>query len=82
MLMSNLLEYSDNYSIKSGLWNYYRDENDNDANESNAAKYRINNRKTTISKSFEYKIKIIGRTRSRNNDLLSDRTYSSPKTLS
>ena len=64
----DLLEYSDNYSMKSGsLWNYYRNENV-DANESNAAKYRISNKKTTTSKSFEYKRKIIGRTRSRNND--------------
>ena len=37
MPMYNLLEYSDNYSTTSGiLWNYYRDEIDNDANENNA----------------------------------------------
>ena len=38
MPMYNLLEYSDNYSITSRrLWNYYRDEINNDANENNAA---------------------------------------------
>ena len=36
--MYNLLEYSDNYSMTSGsLWNYYRDEINDDANENNAA---------------------------------------------
>ena len=45
MLLVNLIEYSDNYCITSGsLWNYYRDEVNNDANENNAAaNYRINN---------------------------------------
>ena len=59
MPMYNLLEYSDNYSMTSvSLWNYYRDEVNDDANENNAAgNYRINN-KTTTSKSFEYKTKI------------------------
>ena len=34
MPMHNLLEYSDNYSTASGsLWNYYRDEINNDENE-------------------------------------------------
>ena len=62
MLMYNLLEYNDNYSMKSGsLWNYYVDEVNNDANKNNdAANYRINNNKTTTTKSFEYKSKIIG----------------------
>ena len=37
MPMYNLLEYSDNYSKSSGrLWNYYRDEVNNNANEINA----------------------------------------------
>ena len=37
------------------LWNCYRDEVVEDANESNeAGNYRINNSKTTTSKSFEY----------------------------
>ena len=44
MLLVNLIEYSDNYCMTSGsLWNYYRDEVNNDANENNAAaNYRIN----------------------------------------
>ena len=34
----NLLEYSDNYFMTSvSLWNYHRDEVNNDANKSNAA---------------------------------------------
>ena len=37
------------------LWNYYRDEINDDANE-NASDNRINNNKTIRSKSFEYKI--------------------------
>ena len=37
MPMYNLLEYSDSYSKSSGrLWNYYRDEVNNNANEINA----------------------------------------------
>ena len=45
--MYNLLEYNDNYSMTSGgLWNYYRDEVNDDANESNAASNnRISNKK-------------------------------------
>ena len=54
MPIYNLLEYSDNYSTMSGsLWNYYRDEINDSANENNDANnYRINN-KTTASKYFE-----------------------------
>ena len=38
MLMYNLLEYSDNYSNTSGsLWNYYRHEVTDNANENNVA---------------------------------------------
>ena len=46
--MYNLIEYSDNYSKRSGsLWQYYKDDpNDN----------------ITQSESFKYKIKIIGKT--------------------
>ena len=37
MSMYNLLEYSDNYSLTlKSLWNYYRDEMNDDANDSNA----------------------------------------------
>ena len=51
MPMYNLLEYSQNYSMTSGiLWNYYRDEivtvDDN----------------ASDSQSFEYKTKIVGNT--------------------
>ena len=57
MPMYNLLEYSDNYSKTSGsLWNYYRDEINDTANEKNDANnYRISNKKATTNKSFEYK---------------------------
>ena len=45
MSMYNLLEYSDNYSLTSGnLWNYCRDEVNEDANEINTDKYRIHGR--------------------------------------
>ena len=38
MSMYNLLVYTDNFSMKSGsLWNYYRDEVNNSANENNDA---------------------------------------------
>ena len=47
------------YSITPGiLWNCYKDEVNDDANENNdAGNYRRNNNKTTASKSFEYKTK-------------------------
>ena len=46
--MYNLLEYSDNYSMTSAsLWNYYRDEVNDAANE-DAANYRINNSKVNL----------------------------------
>ena len=52
--MHNLLEYSENYSMTSGsLWNYHREEINDDANENN----RVNNSNSTTSKSFEYKTK-------------------------
>ena len=51
--------HNDNYSMTLGtLWNYCRDEINDDANE-NAYKNRTNNNKTITSKSFEYKTKII-----------------------
>lgn len=47
MLMYSLLEYSENYSMKSGgLWNYSRDKV-NDAANGIIANRRINNNKTT-----------------------------------
>ena len=45
------------------MWNYYKDEVNDPANEKNDANnFRINIRKTTSSKSFEYKTKSIGST--------------------
>ena len=65
----NLLQYSDSYSMASGsLCNYYRDAINDDPNENNAADNRINNDKT-ISKPFEYKIKLIESTPNNNNIL-------------
>ena len=56
MPMYNLLKYSDNCSMTSeSLWNYYRDKINDDANENNSARNKINNNKTITSKSFEYK---------------------------
>ena len=64
MLMYNLLEYSDSYfMISESLWNFYSDEINDSANENNDAdNYRINKNTTTMSKSFEYKTKITGKT--------------------
>ena len=36
------------------LWNYYRDEVNNNANENNANNYGIHNKKMITSKSFEH----------------------------
>ena len=70
MPMYDLLEYSDNFSITSGsLWNYYRDEVNDDANENNDACIKINDNKTITGKSFEYKTKLIGSTPNNNNIL-------------
>ena len=53
MLMYNLLEYSQNFFMKSGsLWNYYRDKIDDVGNN------------TSDAKSFIYKTKIVGITNS------------------
>ena len=46
--------------MTSSLWNYYRDETNDDANE-NDNNSRLTNNKTT-SKYFEYKTKIVGST--------------------
>ena len=70
MPMYNLLEYSDNDSMTlESLWNYYRDEINNNANENNAACNKINSNKRTTSKSFEYKTKLIKKTPNNNNIL-------------
>ena len=53
MPMNNLLEYSNNFSMTLGsLWNYYRVEVNDDANENNDANDKINNNKTKTSKSL------------------------------
>ena len=58
MLMYNLLEYSKNYRKTIGsLYNYYRDELNDDAN---INKFANNN--VVSSNSFQYKNKIIGNT--------------------
>ena len=58
MPMDNLLEYSKNYRKTAGsLYNYYRDELNDDANLNNFA-----NNNVVSSNSFQYKNKIIGNT--------------------
>ena len=58
MPMYNLLEYSKNYRKTIGsLYNYYRDELNNDANLANFA-----NNNVVSSEAFKYKTKIIGNT--------------------
>ena len=58
MPMYNLLEYSKNYSNTSGsLWNYYRDELTDEANDDNGPNKNVIN-----SKSFKYKTNITGST--------------------
>ena len=66
MQVYNLLECNDNYSMTS-VWNYYRDEVNDSANEIiDANNFRINKNKTTRSKSFQHKTKLICSTS--NND--------------
>ena len=70
MLMYNLFVYSDNYSMTSrSLQNYYREGINDYENENDNANNRINNKKTIISKSFEYKTKLIGNRQNDNNIL-------------
>ena len=67
MPMQNLLEYNENYSVTPGrLWNYYRDEVIDAANENDGANNNVNNNKTK-SKSFEHKTKLIGSTPNKNS---------------
>ena len=66
MPMYNLLEYSKNYRKTIGsLYNYYRDELNNDANLNNFA-----NNNVVSSNSFQYKTKIIGNTYDINSTIL------------
>ena len=58
MPRNNLLEYSKNYSKTSAyLWNYYRDELNDETNDNNGPNKNVIN-----SKSFKYKTGIIGST--------------------
>ena len=58
MPMYNLLEYSRNHLKTSGsLWNYYRDELTDEANDNNSPNKNVIN-----SKSFKYKTSITGST--------------------
>ena len=50
------------------LWNHYRVEINDDVNETDDKDNKINNNKTTASKSFKYKTKLIGSTPNNNND--------------
>ena len=66
MPMYNLLEYSRNYRKTIGsLYNYYRDELNNDANLANFANNNI-----VSSKAFKYKTKIIGNTYDVNSTIM------------
>ena len=52
------------------LWNYYRDKKNDGANKNDDDDYRINNeKKTTTSRSFEYKTRIIDSTSDNNSRL-------------
>ena len=66
MSMYNLLEYSKNYRKTIGsLYNYYRDELSDDADDNNFGNIKVVN-----SKAFKYKNKIIGNTYNVNSTTL------------
>ena len=70
MRMYNLLESSQDHSMKSGsLQNYYREKVNDNEKENDVNNKRINNDKTLTIKSFEHKTKIIGKTPNDNNIL-------------
>ena len=70
MPMYNLLEYSDNYSMAPGiLWNYYRDEINDDENEIDDNAEKIYNNKTITSNLFKYKTERTGSTQDNANRL-------------
>ena len=61
-----------------GLWNYYTDEVNDDANEINADNYRIYNSKTVASESFKCKTKAIwSKPANNNNDSNNNNTLDS-----
>ena len=69
MSMYNLLEYSKNYSMASGIfWNCYRDEMMMKIYNV-AINHRINKNQITTSKSFEYKKDLIESTSNNNSRL-------------
>ena len=67
----NLIDYGNIYFMTLGsVQNYYRDQANNDAKENkDAGSYGTNKQKTTSSKPFDYKTKIIGNAPARNNEL-------------
>ena len=76
--MYNLLEYSGNYSMTSGsLWNYYRDEVNDNTTKNNLNNYKINHKKTTATRCFEYMTKTIVSTSTNNNRL--DKEFVAPR---
>ena len=64
------------------LWNYYRDEVNDNVNENNDDDNKINNNKIITSKYFEYKTKTIGRTSDNNNNTLDTEVIAPLKYLS
>ena len=79
MPINNLLECSENYSMRSGsLWNHYRDEINDSAIENNDICNRISSNKNRF---FEYKVKII-RSTPNNNDIFDAEVNVSLKYLS
>ena len=81
MPMYIFLEYSNNFSMTSGsLWNYYRDELNDSANEIDDNDNMINNKKAKTSRyktsirssSNEYKTKIIGRPSNNDSRLMGE----------
>ena len=54
------------------LWNCYIDELNEDAHEHNTDKYRIDNSRRVTSEPFEYKTKIIGITKAKDNILYTE----------
>ena len=73
MPIYNLLEYSENYSMRSrSLWKYFSDEVNDAATENDATNNEKNNNKTTRIKSIEYKTKLIGSVPTENSRLYPD----------
>ena len=67
--MYNLSEYSNSSTTSGPLWNYYRDEVNDAANEHAAFNNGINNNKTAASNFFEYKTKLRGSSPNNHNRL-------------